>query len=185
ILKNSLSNQTGNIPVKMWDNNGEVETVTPILEKEGVFDIKGQVDEFNGFKSITIYDIKPCNESIDPFTLLAYTKQDMTHLTEELFAYLYELKEPYQQLAIKAMEQLWESFRLSPAAKGFHHNYLGGLLKHTVGLMRFCRYITVQEENPFKAVMKLILKVEKEYKQEIWNYLKEDDATPHYVWKDT
>lgn len=125
-LKLSLSDQSGNISAKMWDNNGEVEAMLPILEQEGVFDIRGQVDEFNGFKSVTIYDLTPCKDTIDPFTLLAYTKQDIQQLTEELFAYLYELKDPYQQITFRAMDHLWEAFRLSPAAKGYHHNYLGG-----------------------------------------------------------
>ncbi|WP_231735335.1 hydrolase [Gracilibacillus massiliensis] len=183
-LKITLSDQSGNISAKMWDNNGEVEAMLPLLEKVGVFDIRGQVDEFNGFKSVTIYDMTPCKEDIDPFTLLAYTKQDIQQLSEELFAYLYALDNPYQEIALRAMDQLWESFRISPAAKGFHHNYLGGLLKHTVGLMRFCRYITIQEDNPFRAVMKLIHKVETQYKQEIWESLKEDGQRPLFVWKD-
>ncbi|UOQ46801.1 hydrolase [Gracilibacillus caseinilyticus] len=184
-LKVQFSDQSGTISAKMWDNNGEVEQMLPILDQVGVFDIRGQVDEFNGFKSVTIYEMTPCEEKIDPSTLLAYTKQDIEALTEELFAYLLELKKPYQDIAIKAMEHLWEAFRISPAAKGFHHNYLGGLLKHTIGLMRFCRYITVQSDNPFRAVMKLIHKVETEYKQEIWNGLKEDNPRPSFVWKDT
>ncbi|WP_091480350.1 hydrolase [Gracilibacillus orientalis] len=184
-LKIMLSDQSGNISAKMWDNNGEVDTMLPLLEQKGVFDIRGQVDEFNGFKSVTVYEMTPCKDDINPFTLLAYTQQDITALRDELFGYLYELQQPYQDIAIKAMEQLWEGFRISPAAKGFHHNYLGGLLKHTVGLMRFCRYITIQSDNPFRAVMQLINKVETEYKLEIWNSLKEDDGRPTYVWKDS
>ncbi|WP_325063409.1 hydrolase [Gracilibacillus salitolerans] len=183
-LKVTLSDQSGNISAKMWDNNGEVDAMLPVLEQKGVFDIRGQVDEFNGFKSVTVYEMTPCKDDIDPFTLLAYTQQDIEALRDELFAYLYELQQPYQDIALKAMEQLWEGFRISPAAKGFHHNYLGGLLKHTVGLMRFCRYITIQSDNPFRAVMQLINKVETEYKLEIWNSLKEDNARPTYVWKD-
>ncbi|MDX8045710.1 hydrolase [Gracilibacillus sp. S3-1-1] len=184
-LKATLSDQSGNISAKMWDNNGEVEEMLPILEQKGVFDIRGQVDEFNGFKSITIYEMTPASDEIDPFTLLAYTKQDLEALRNELFAYLYDLKQPYQDIALKAMEQLWESFRISPAAKGFHHNYLGGLLKHTVGLMRFCRYITVQSDNPFRGIIQLINKVETEYKLEIWHSLKEDNTRPSYVWSDS
>ncbi|GAB2533565.1 hypothetical protein GCM10026983_01750 [Gracilibacillus alcaliphilus] len=184
-LRLSLGDQSGTISAKMWDNNGEVEQMLPILEQEGVFDVRGQVDVFNGFKSLTIYNMTPVQESINPFDLLAFTKQDITALSNELFAYLLELDQPYQDIALKAMEQLWESFRLSPAAKGFHHNYLGGLLKHTVGLMRFCRYITVQSNNPFQAIMKLIHKVETQYKQEIWDTLKEDNSYPAYVWKDS
>ncbi|WP_066191922.1 MULTISPECIES: hydrolase [Gracilibacillus] len=184
-LRLSLGDQSGMISAKMWDNNGEVNQMVPILEQEGVFDIRGQVDVFNGFKSVTIYEMTPVKKAVDPFLLLPFTKQDIHALTEELFAYLLELKDPYQEIALKAMEQLWESFRISPAAKGFHHNYLGGLLKHTVGLMRFCRYITMQSDNPFRAVMKLIQKVETQYKLEVWETLKADDDYPSYVWRDT
>ncbi|MFC4403173.1 HD domain-containing protein [Gracilibacillus xinjiangensis] len=184
-LKITFSNQAGNIPAKMWDNNNSVETTVPLLEKSGVFNIQGQVDEFNGFKSITLNHITPCDEKIDPFQLLAYTKQDLNELTSELFAYIYELKQPYQSIVLNAMDKLWDSFKLSPAAKGYHHNYLGGLLKHTIGLMRFCRYITVIEENPFQAVIKLIHKVETQYKQEIWESLKRDEAMNQFIWKGT
>ncbi|WP_163537139.1 hydrolase [Gracilibacillus sp. YIM 98692] len=184
-LKIAFSNQSGHIPAKMWDNNGEVDMIHPLLEEKGVFDIQGHVDEFNGFKSVTVTNVTPCDIAINPFTLLAYTKQDLQSLTVELFAYIKELKEPYQTIARNAMEKLWNAFRMSPAAKGFHHNYLGGLLKHTIGLMRFCRYIIVLEENPFRAVMKLIHKVETQYKQEIWEALKQDEGKPSYVWKDT
>ncbi len=51
--------------------------------------------------------------------------------------------------------------------------------------MRFCRYIVLQEENPFKAVMKLINKIETQYKLEIWDSLKSDDQVSSFVWKDT
>ncbi|SER85332.1 3'-5' exoribonuclease [Gracilibacillus ureilyticus] len=184
-LKITFSNQAGNIPAKMWDNNNSVEMTVPLLEKSGVFDIQGQVDEYNGFKSLTVSSISPCSEEIDPFQLLAYTRQDLDELTCELFAYIYDLKQPYQSIALNAMERLWDSFKLSPAAKGYHHNYLGGLLKHTIGLMRFCRFITVIEENPFQAVIKLIHKVETQYKQEIWESLKQDQSANGFVWKGT
>lgn len=132
-LKITFSNQAGNIPAKMWDNNGAVLNTIPLLEKEAIFDIHAQVDEFNGYKSLTINSLAPCQDQIDPFQLLAYTKQDLSQLRLELFAYLYELKEPFQQISIQAMEQLWDAFRLSPAAKGHHHNYLGGLLNIRLG----------------------------------------------------
>lgn len=51
--------------------------------------------------------------------------------------------------------------------------------------MRFCKYITIQEDNPFRAVMKLIHKVETQFKQEIWESLKDDGQRSHFVWKDS
>jgi 3'-5' exoribonuclease len=186
-LKMTFSNNKGTVQAKMWDNQGDVERNLPILEAYSVFDMEGVVDEFRGFKSVTVYRLEPSEESVNPFAYLPYTKQNLEELTVELFAYLYELKPAYKQLALRAMDEFWPAFATSPAAKGFHHNYLGGLLKHTVGLMRFARYIIKQEGDPFQAVMKLIQIVEKAHKQEIWDNFTSDADAPKgkLVWKDT
>ncbi len=184
-LKMTFSNNAGMIRAKMWDNQGAVARFKPILDAYSIFDIEGVVDEFRGFKSLTVYQITACKEEINPFSFLPYTKQDITELTIELFSYLNELAVPYKDIALALMNQFWEQFRLSPAAKGFHHNYLGGLLKHTVGLMRFTRYILKQEESPHQAVMKLIHVVEKAYKKELWRHFQAEDAEQKIVWKDT
>ncbi|WP_405103316.1 HD domain-containing protein [Oceanobacillus sp. FSL H7-0719] len=184
-LKMVFSNNAGTIQAKMWDNQGAVERFKPLLDAHSIFDIEGVVDEFRGFKSLTVYQITPCEEAVNPFSFLPYTKQSMEDLTVELFSYLNELAAPYKNLSLALMNQFWEQFRLSPAAKGFHHNYLGGLLKHTVGLMRFTRYILKQEENPHQAVMKLIHVVEKAYKKELWLNYQAEDTAQKIVWKDT
>lgn len=184
-LKLSFSNNAGIMQAKMWDNDGEIEHVKPILENYSVFQVKGIVDEFKGNKSITVQQLTPFTEEINPFSLLPYTQQSLEDLTSELFTYLYELEEPYQTICIKAMRELWQDFSTAPAAKGFHHNYLGGLLKHTVGLMRFARYIMRLENHPIQAIIKLINLVEKAYKNEVWQSFQHPDTTTTMVWKDT
>lgn len=184
-LKIAFSNNSGNINAKMWDNQGIIEKIVPLLEEYSIFDIEGIVDDFRGYKSITINRIAPSEEDINPFSLLAYTHQDMEELTVELFSYLNELQSPYKDISLAAMNRFWEQFRIRPAAKGYHHNYLGGLLKHTVGLMRFARFILKQEDNHFQAVMKLINVVEKAYKKELWEQFQSEERSTNLVWKDT
>jgi 3'-5' exoribonuclease len=184
-LKISFSNNLGNINAKMWDNQGAVEKYIPLLEEFSIFDVEGIVDEYRGHKSITINRIVPCEENINPFSLLAYTHQDIENLIVELFSYINQLEPPFKDISLAAMNHFWDQFRIRPAAKGFHHNYLGGLLKHTVGLMRFARFILKQEENHFKAVMKLINVVEKAYKKEVWTHFQSEEHTHNLVWKDT
>lgn len=183
-LKISFSNNFGSISAKMWDNQGAVERNLPLLERFSVFDIEGMVDEYNGNKSLTINVLKPCEEQVNPFSLLPYTRQSIEELTVELFSYLNELQSPFKEISYAAMNRFWDQFRIRPAAKGHHHNYLGGLLKHTVGLMRFARYILKFEDNHFQAVMKLINIVEKVYKQELWSGFQNGDIK-NLVWKDT
>lgn len=184
-LKMTFSNNTGTIQAKMWDNQGAVEKNLPLLEAYSVFDVDAVVDEFRGFKSLTIQRLEPCEGEIDPFSYLPYTKQSIEDYTVEIFSYIDELSSPYREFSIAVLDQFWQEFSISPAAKGFHHNYLGGLLKHTVGLMRFARYIVKQEENPFQAVMKLIQIVEKAYKQELWSNYQSEERWVRPVWQET
>ncbi|WP_085992799.1 HD domain-containing protein [Oceanobacillus senegalensis] len=184
-LKIRFSNNAGIINAKVWDNQGAVDRLLPELEKHTVFDVSGRVDEFNGFKSLTVDQLIPCEEDINPFSLLPYTKQDLEWITIELFSYLSELEQPYRDISFSAMTRFWNQFRIRPAAMGYHHNYLGGLLKHTVGLMRFARYVLKFQEDPFKATMKLIHIVEKAHKNELWAQIQNDENSQPLVWKDT
>lgn len=184
-IRARFSNHTGTINAVIWDNNGEVDVNKPLLETYSVFDIKGKVTSFNNYKSITIISLSPCEEEINPFSLLPHTAHNLQSLTIELFAYLHELASPFKEISFAAMNRFWSQFRMSPAAKGFHHNYLGGLLKHTVGLMRFARYILKMEEDHFQAIIKLIHIVEKAHKKELWHALKASEQRSQFIWKDT
>lgn len=184
-MRLTLSHYSGAINAVVWDNNGEVDQFKPLLEEHSLFSVEGSVHEYNNQKSITINKLVPLTEQINPVDFLPATDENIESLTVELFAYLLELNEPYQSIALKTMEKFWQEFSMSPAAKSFHHNYLGGLLKHTIGLMRFARYMLIHEDDPFKAIIKLIHTVEKVYKQELWDKLKNDAPEQRLVWQET
>lgn len=185
-LKIRFSNNFGSINAKLWDNQNAVENTIPLLEEFSIFDVEARIEDYRGHKSLTINKMKPCEEDINPFTFLAYTKQNIEDFTVELFSYINELEQPFKDISLAAMKRFWDQFSIRPAAKGFHHNYLGGLLKHTVGLMRFARFILKQEDNHYQAIIKLINVVEKAHKKDIWNQLQSESINPqHIVWKDT
>ncbi|MGN1401420.1 MAG: HD domain-containing protein [Bacillus sp. (in: firmicutes)] len=185
-LKMRFSNTNGTYNCKMWDNQGEVNTYSPLLEEHSVFRVDGRVEDYRGHKSITVTKMTPHKGEVDPFSLLAYSKQNMEDITVELFSYLQGLNSPFKEIAMAAMKRFWKQFSIRPAAKGFHHNYLGGLLKHTVGLMRFARFILTNEDNHYEAVIKLITIVERAHKKEIWEQLQSGKiATQSFVWKET
>lgn len=187
-LKMKFSNNIGVVNAKMWDNDGALERYLPLFEEHTLFQVSGRVEDYRGHKSITIHRIKPSEGDIDPFSLIACTKQNIEALTVELFSYLFELKSPFKEIALAAMDRFWDQFRIRPAAKGHHHNYLGGLLKHTVGLMRIARFIVKFEDNPFQAILKLIHRIEKAHKDELWSDLMSDNPGGNsrpFTWKDT
>jgi 23S rRNA maturation-related 3'-5' exoribonuclease YhaM len=189
-LKMFFSNSSGNISAKMWDNQGAVERALPLLEQHSLFYISAKVEEFprgSGNKSLTIQQMEPCEQEVHPFSLLPCTSQSLEDFTVELFCYLDELEEPHRSVGLAGMTRFWKEFVLRPAAKGHHHNYLGGLLKHTVGLMRLARYILDGEESYFKRMIRLIRAVETEHKKEVWeNYQSESPVDSRkLVWNGT
>lgn len=184
-LRVSFSNNHGVIPAILWDNQGEVAKYQPLLEEHSLFTVEGKIGSFNGRKSITIYKLTVIEEVPNPFDYLPFTQMNLEELTVELFSYIEELNDPFKQVVYGAMDRFWKQFSIRPAAKSFHHNYLGGLLKHTVGLMRFARYILKSEENHYQAIMKLIHIVEKAFKNELWEQFQQDVQYPNYIWKDT
>lgn len=187
-LKMKFSNHLGSYSAKMWDNNGSVEACRSLLENNSVFIVTGKVEEYKGFKSITISELKPCQNEIEPFHLIASTQQSLEDFTVEIYTYLNELEEPFNKITLGAMKRFWSEFSIRPAAMGHHHAYLGGLLKHTVGLMRLARYILKHEKDHFQAILKLITVIEKAFKRELWNDLKSDTPGMNHrnlVWKDT
>ncbi len=187
-FKMKFSNHLGTYSAKMWDNDGAVERYSPILEEHSVFKVTGKIEEFRGHKSITISKLDVCDEKIDPFSLIACTQNSLEDLTIELYTYINDLKEPYKTICFSALNRFWKEFCVRPAAMGHHHAYLGGLLKHTVGLIRLARYILKQEEDHYKALLKIINQVEKVYKQELWKDLNSDSPGNNWrnlVWKES
>lgn len=184
-LKVSLSNAGGMVQAKMWDNNGAVDKNLPALTQHRVFDVEGVVDEYNNIKSLTINKLSPVEASIEPFSLLPSTDESLEALATELLFHISKIEQPYQTFAHQTLNQFWDDFVLAPAAKGYHHNYLGGLLKHTVGLLRFTHYITNHAKGPVAAILTLIQLVEKAYKKEIYDSYNAPEKINRPVWKDT
>lgn len=185
-LRLSFSNNAGMISAKMWDNQGMINKVLPLLEQYSVFDVEAIVDDYNNQKSLTVNRLQQVEEAINPFSFLPFTDEHYPSLIVELFVYLSELDEPYQSLALETLQLLWADFCIVPAAKSHHHNYLGGLLKHTIGLMRIARYIMNEEKGHIEAVITLIQLVEKSYKKDLYLAYKNDVVANQYsTWTQT
>jgi 23S rRNA maturation-related 3'-5' exoribonuclease YhaM len=187
-LKMTFENNLGTFNAKMWDNDGAVEFSIPLLEQHAVFEIAGKIEEFKGFKSITLNRLQPSTSNdINPFDLLAYTEQNIEDFIIELYTYLDGLEPPYKEIALKGMTRFWKEFSIRPAAKGYHHNYLTGLLKHTVSIMRIARYLLVEQPSHYKGTLRLIQAVEKAHKEELWENLNSDKSNDirKLTWADT
>jgi 3'-5' exoribonuclease len=132
-----LKDKTGELDGKVWDNAIEFNQQ---FKKGDVIAIEGRANTYKNSLQISIMEIKKCNwEEVEPTDYLPGAKGDVNGMFDELLAHV----DTVQNKALKELlyaflkdEKTAELFKRAPAAKGFHHIYLGGLLEHSLSVVR-------------------------------------------------
>ncbi|MBN1332058.1 HD domain-containing protein [Candidatus Dojkabacteria bacterium] len=127
--------KTGNIKAKVWSDTLAKIDDSAISEGE-IVEISGIVSEFNGNKQLTVYGISKC-ESKELGAFLPMTMKDIDELWKDLMGYVNKVESPeIKKILLKLTSKYEEEIRKSPAAKGVHHHYVGGLLEHVVEMLK-------------------------------------------------
>jgi 3'-5' exoribonuclease len=132
-----LKDKTGETDGKVWDNAAEWDRV---FKKGDIIFIEGRAQSYRNTLQISIITVKPCApEDTDPSDYLPVSKMDTQAMFQDILAFIDTLSsDPLKKLraAFFHDEKTAELFQRAPAAKGFHHIYLGGLLEHTLSVVR-------------------------------------------------
>ncbi|MEZ6235438.1 MAG: HD domain-containing protein [Phycisphaerales bacterium] len=136
-LRCLLSDKTGEVSGRMWSIE---EAQFRRLPTEGFVYVEGETQAYQGDMQLIIHSIDPIDPTPEQMgELLPSTDKDVGAMFEEVRTLLATLAHP----AAKALaneyltdEFLMDQFRRAPAAKSMHHAYLGGLLEHTLQLLK-------------------------------------------------
>ena len=132
-----LKDKSGETDGKVWDNAVEWDRT---FKKGDIIYIEGRALSYRNSLQISIVTIKPCvPEDLDPADYLPVSKMDTAAMFQDILVYIDTISsEPIKKLlgAFFHDDKTAELFRRAPAAKGFHHIYLGGLLEHTLSVVR-------------------------------------------------
>ena len=136
-IKCLIADKTGRTPGRMWNATEEIFRGLPT---DGFVFIAGQTQPYQGEMQVIIQKIQPHEPTETELTeLLPTTKYNVDEMFAEVVRVLGSLEHP----AIKALAEtyladgdLMERFCQAPAAMTLHHAYLGGLLEHTLQLLR-------------------------------------------------
>jgi 3'-5' exoribonuclease len=136
-IKCLLADKTGRTPGRMWNTTEEQFQALPT---DGFVWIAGQTQPYQGEMQVIIHDIRPFEPTAsDLAELLPSTEYDIDQMFSEVLSLLQSLEHPaIKELANRYLEdgELMDKFCKAPAAMALHHAYLGGLLEHTLGLMK-------------------------------------------------
>lgn len=132
-----LADHTGQMLGRMWQASQEIYASIP---EGGLLRVRGRVENYKGNRQFIIDGLRAIEPgSVDPRDFLPATTADVGALWSELKDILRTIQHA-DLLALVGKfvnDPAFEaSFRTAPAAVQMHHAYLGGLLEHTVNLLR-------------------------------------------------
>lgn len=131
-----LSDKTGKVNCRVW---GVTEEIYNRLPKEGFVSIKGKSELYQNAIQLVVNEFVVVDA--DQVRLSDYMPRTDKNIGD-MFQRLKEIVGTIQNGTLKAItdsflsdKQLMHDFCTAPAAIQMHHNYLGGLLEHTLGLL--------------------------------------------------
>jgi 3'-5' exoribonuclease len=137
-----LSDKTGDIEAKMWDN---VTEVLNIFERDDFVRVKGLVQIYHNRVQLVIHRLRPLTDSEVDFTdFFPASQNDPAVMWEELRGHVNSVVNLHIRGLLNAIlddPEIARRFRIAPAAKQIHHAFLSGLLEHVISLCRLSKAI--------------------------------------------
>jgi 3'-5' exoribonuclease len=132
-----LKDRTGQLDGRIWDNASNLDKG---FKKGDIIFIQSRAVSYKGIIQLSIIDVRPATpEETTWEDFLPTVKGDIDAMYGELMALAGQVVLPPLKALLDAFfsdEALASLFRRAPAAKGFHHVNIGGLLEHTLSVTR-------------------------------------------------
>ena len=138
-----LQDKTGTVDGKVWDpNSGGIAD----YDEMDFVEVFGEVVSYNNNLQLNIKQLrKPYEDEYVVADYMPTSEKDVDGMYQELLTFVREIENKYlRQLAeyyYVQNEAFVKNFRQHSAAKSVHHSFAGGLLEHTVSILKLCRYL--------------------------------------------
>ncbi len=147
-LSLTLLDKTGTANGKVWDLNNKIQS----FEEGDFIKIAAVVQTYNNELQLNIKQIRKANEGeYDDADYIPATDKDINSMYQKLLDYIASIENAYiKELLTNVFvnnEKIAERFKKHSAAKSMHHNYLGGLIEHTLSVTEICDFYSKHYEN--------------------------------------
>ncbi len=139
-----LQDKTGILNAKIWDPNSQ-----GIDEFEALdyIDVMGDVTSFQGALQLNVKRIRKVKEGeYEPSDYLPVSEKNIEAMYQELIGFIRDMKNPYLRKLCGGFflddKDFERRFKFHSAAKSVHHGFVGGLLEHTLSVVKLCDYYT-------------------------------------------
>jgi 3'-5' exoribonuclease len=134
-----LRDTSTNINAKMWDGFDNFLTSAKV---GSIIKVLGILDEFNNQPQIKIEKIrisKPEDE-VNVYDFLPKSSRSFEEMEAEFVNRLNKIENENLKKLLKNIfnKESFEQYKNVPAGKAWHHAYIGGLLEHTLEIIKIC-----------------------------------------------
>jgi 3'-5' exoribonuclease len=138
----TLMDKTGEITGRVWDNADQLESKCPA---GGVVRLAGQSQSYRDNLQLNVKALDTVNkEEVDWTMFMPSSPYDPNVMFAELKNIIDKVDNPDIRgllLAFTGDQGFVDMLKKAPAAKAMHHAYLGGLLEHTLGVVRLAEKV--------------------------------------------
>lgn len=141
-----LQDKTGVLDAKIWDPNSQG---IDDFEAMDYIEVVGDLVNFQGALQLNIKRVRRCQEGeYNQNDYVPVSTKDIDEMFQELLGYLHSVENTYLSklldLFFVKSTKIANAFKNHSAAKSIHHGFVGGLLEHTLGVVRLCDFYTKQ-----------------------------------------
>ena len=142
-LSLTLSDRTGDIETRVWER---AEELGALFMEGDIIEVSGKAGLYRNQIQLTLSGIVISKDD-DPSLFLETTLCDISAMMKDLKGIVRKIKNADLRDLVNSFisdHNFIEKFRESPAAKNFHHGYIGGLLEHTLSVCRLAGHVHEQ-----------------------------------------
>ncbi len=140
-----LQDKTGQLDAKVWDTNSN--GIEDFAGGDFVY-VQGQVSIYMGALQGKIIRARRCDEGeYDIADYIPTSRYNREEMYEELLSILDTVKTPFYKKLLDLFFRdaaFADDFKKHSAAKTVHHSFVGGLLEHSLGVLRVCDFMSKQ-----------------------------------------
>lgn len=137
-----LQDKTGTLDGKVWDpNSGGIAD----YDEMDFVEVFGEVISYNNNLQLNIKQLRrPHEDEYDTADYMPTTEKSVDTMYEELLSYIRQVENKYLRQLLEYYfvndEAFVKCFKAHSAAKSVHHGFAGGLLEHTLSIVKMCEY---------------------------------------------
>lgn len=134
-----LQDKTGLLDAKIWDMHSGISS----FEEKDYIRVDGQVILFQNNPQLNVRRVIRCQEGeYDVAEYMPVSRKNREGMLKELKVYIASVKQPHLKALLESYfikdEAFAKKFMNHSAAKSVHHGFMGGLLEHSLGVVRLC-----------------------------------------------